>query len=452
MNLKNNFVKLCLSLFIVICLLLNVLPNINIAYATNNSLYAFPPKIFSFINEEDLKAKIINSPDFIKQHAYLAHYMGLGWCGGTRSRYVGEDFNFRKEGNKYVLQARYNPNDPHSGGFWADKRLKMTVSNVRFYIDTNTIVKGTEKVTNLDPIVAQIYEAVNRGNTEDTAVASFIYTKSKTVSKSTNISFEESFAVKSTGSVSVLFASASFEHGWSFKAGQSWTDTTSDVDSVTVSTDYQTTVPAKSKKTIKLISYKKKSEIPYTVNIYMDYDITFSGFLRWGGNARVDHPKHRPFVNVTFGQGDLTAQEEIKRMYQNRHIPGYSEWDWYWMENQFTPNGVKYWVSRICRPMGAKIDGKFACVAGTHVQVEASKAMPLTQEELGDSAGNNTNLNTLKGSLVDESSKSMNIDSLRQNLPKASGITIKNVRFNDTREVRVIRSTVTTGTGTVILR
>ncbi|WDV45466.1 aerolysin family beta-barrel pore-forming toxin [Clostridiaceae bacterium M8S5] len=434
MKIKSKFIKTVLYLFVAACLTLNLVPS-NVAYAADTSITKYPPKLFPFINEEDLKAKIISSPEFIKNHANLAHYMGFGWCGGTASQYVGDDFEFRKDGDGYILQARYNPNDPHASGFWADKRLKMRVSNVRFYIDTESIVKGKEKVTSLDPVVAQTFDAVNNTNSEDTANASFTYTKGKTVTHSTNYSFEETIGVKHTASISVLFLSGSMTYGWEFKAGQSWSDSTANAESSTVTSNYQTTVPAKSKKIIKLMSYKTKSEVPYTANIYMDYDITFSGFLRWGGNARTDHPKDRPFVSVTFGKGDLTAQEEIQRMYDNKNIPGYSQWDWGWMEQQFGANAVKYYVSQICKPMGANIDGKFTCIDGTHVQVECDDPVPLTGNEASNSMTSKSLPNTFKAALT-----------------KTNGIKIDNVKFNDTPEVRVVKSSVDTGAGALNLR
>ncbi|WDV45000.1 aerolysin family beta-barrel pore-forming toxin [Clostridiaceae bacterium M8S5] len=432
---KSKFSKKIIYLFVATCLILNLIPKGNISYAAS-PISHYTPAYFTFTDEEDLKRNIINSPDFIKYHAYLAHYMGFGWCGGTASQYVGEDFSFRKDGNNYILQANYNKNDPHSGGYWADKRLKMTISNVRFYIDTDSLTLGDEKVTTLDPVMLQSFKAVNKGDTEDTANVSFTYTKGQTVSNSFTYSFEEGIQVNSTAKIDVLFVSASLNYGWSFKAGQSWTNGTETASSTSVTTGYNTAVPAKSSRTVKLMSFKTKSDVPYTANIYMDYDITFSGFLRWGGNARSDHPTNRPFVNITFGEGDKTAQEQIKDIYEHRDINGYSNWDWSWMENEFGADNVKIVVSQICRPKGAHVDGKFTCIDGTHVEIVADDPIPLTDEELATS------------------STAMSTKSLSNTLKSmtSKGITIEDIKFNDTPEAYVTKSSVTSSSGTVTMR
>ena len=422
---------------LILCMTMGSLPGRFVHAA--EELPNLAPRLYPFVNEEDLKARIINSPEFITNHALFAHYLGFGWCGGTASQYVGEDFDFRKEGDNYVLQARYNPNDPYSDGFWADKRLKMTISNVSFYIAPDTIKTGEEKITQLDPELVQSFVAINRGNTEDKASTTFSYNKSTTVGHSTNFSFQESLNIKHTLKLDVLFLSGSLEYSYGLTAGQSWSDSTSETESTSTSTSYDTTVPAKSKKTIKLMSFKTQSDVPYTANIYMDYDITFSGFLRWGGNARTDHPTDRPFVNVTFGAGDLTAPEEIERIYTNRSIPGYSQWDFAWMENEFGAGNVKSLVTALAKqPLGATIDGKFTCIDGTHVQVIADEAIPLTEDELND--GSNT-----------MSLKSLDPDMLFAPSSTDKGITIDEVRTFDNPYVKIDKTTITTNDDTIVI-
>lgn len=48
----------------------------------------------------------------LRPAATLAHFLGYGWCGGTRSAYVGEDFYRTTNGWK----VRYNSNDPYAEG------------------------------------------------------------------------------------------------------------------------------------------------------------------------------------------------------------------------------------------------------------------------------------------------------------------------------------------------
>ncbi|WDV45113.1 aerolysin family beta-barrel pore-forming toxin [Clostridiaceae bacterium M8S5] len=444
MKTKSSLSKKVLYLFMSVCMVFNLMPWGSISYAsspaTNTSFPSSTMNYSNFKDEQDLISKVINNRYFIKNNAIFANYLGIAWCSGTASQYVGDDFSFKKDGDKYILQANYNKHDPYASGYWADKRLKMTVSNVRFHIDTDSIKLGKEKVTKLDPVMLQSCDAVNKGNTEDSSTVSFTYTKDKTVSHSFTYSFEEGIQVNSTATIDVKFVSASCNYGWSFKSGQSWTNSTATASSVSATTSYDAKIPAKSKRTIKLMSFKTKSDVPYTATIYMDYDITYSGFLKYSGNARADHPRNRPFVNITFGDDHKSAQEAIRDMYDHKDINGYSNWDWNWMEKQATNDKQNFQdiLMNVCQLDAADINGTFTCVDGTHVVIQAGDAVALTDEELA-SASNNA-------------AKSMLMTQNGASNQQSKGITIENTKFNDTPQNKVTKSSVTTSTGTVNLR
>lgn len=92
-------------------------------------------------DEETLKYRVASDPTVISRLAVLADALGFAWCGGTRREYVGEDFDITKSDDRYVLQAHYDANDPHAGGYMSDKRLRITLSNFRISVDAATMIR-----------------------------------------------------------------------------------------------------------------------------------------------------------------------------------------------------------------------------------------------------------------------------------------------------------------------
>ncbi len=60
-------------------------------------------------------------------------------------------------------------------------------------------------------------------------------------------------------------------------------------------------MPPRTKREITITFFKQMADIPYTSQMYMDYDLTYENFLRWSGNARTEHPTNRPWEVYTFG-------------------------------------------------------------------------------------------------------------------------------------------------------
>ena len=63
----------------------------------------------------------------MKDLAYLAHYLGYGWCAGCRAEYVGEDF--RRSGDEWHA-SKAGPCD----GYKADHRLKLIYGDFKFSV------------------------------------------------------------------------------------------------------------------------------------------------------------------------------------------------------------------------------------------------------------------------------------------------------------------------------
>ena len=142
------------------------------------------------------------------------------------------------------------------------------------------------------------------------------------------------------------------------------------------------------KKKVEFIMLEDKADIPYNCNMYIEYDVTYKGFLRWGGNAHNTHPTNRPTVSKTFGSGDLNAAEDLLNQYKHRDINGYSEWDWKWIADQGNQSNLHYYLSSICkRERGGIMDGTFTGVSGAICHTTVSDSEYLSGSERSSSTG-----------------------------------------------------------------
>lgn len=377
-----------------------------VVHAATDDIPQGSPKIYSFTDEEDLKAKIFKDPEFIRQYALLAHKLGFGWCGGTRSQYVGDDFDFSKSGNDYILQAHYNANDPYASGYRSSERLRMTISNVKFYLDPTTLVTGPQKVSAFQPVVAGSADLVNEGDTEGTFENSLAYQLSTTNSHSSTFKFTEGISLKNKYKFSAGIMGTESEIQVNFSTDQGWTDTSQTSSTNTLTTKYTTKVSPRSQVHLELQALKTTADVPYTAKMYVDFTITYHGFLRYSDNARTDHPSNRPTIDLTFGKpGVKSATEDILDQYTHRDIPGYSNWDWNWLINKYGSDSVKSMLSMCKIPLGGLQTGTFHFDNATNMRIVARPATPISSNPMTinaldstmpGSAPNSTSSTTLK--------------------------------------------------------
>ena len=80
-------------------------------------------------------------------------------------------------------------------------------------------------------------------------------------------------------------------------------------------------MPARSKIPVKIELYKADISYPYEFKADVSYDLTLSGFLRWGGNAWYTHPDNRPNWNHTFVIGPYKDKaSSIRYQWDKRYI------------------------------------------------------------------------------------------------------------------------------------
>ncbi|CCN49623.1 putative Aerolysin/haemolysin/leukocidin toxin [Vibrio nigripulchritudo MADA3029] len=337
-------------------------------------------------NAEALQYQVFNDPDFYKPLAYLGHYMGFGWAGGTNSGFIGEDMEVKRIDSKtYSINARYNSNDPHADGYWAHKRLKMKVKDVKLVTNPADLILGEPEVYDREALATVNAMVYNCGNTEDTAPVDIGYSETTSWSKTDNFSFGQSLSVTNKYEVGVpLIGGASSEVKVEFNASQGWNETNGDSTSIDQKAQYRAQVPEMSKRYITLTLFKQKADIPYNSFAYLSYNIDYEGFLRWGGNARSDHPTDRPYITHTFGHANgLNGPQQIADEYKFSYIGGYSGWDWHWMRDEFGQSNLNWAIGNVAkRKYGAPMSGKFTTVDGSQYNITAGASIRLTPEEI----------------------------------------------------------------------
>nr|ACA60984.1 alpha-toxin [Clostridium septicum] len=438
---KKSFAKkvICTSMIAIQCAA--VVPHVQAYALTNleeggyaNHNNASSIKIFGYEDNEDLKAKIIQDPEFIRNWANVAHSLGFGWCGGTANPNVGQGFEFKREvgaGGKvsYLLSARYNPNDPYASGYRAKDRLSMKISNVRFVIDNDSIKLGTPKVKKLAPLNSASFDLINESKTESKLSKTFNYTTSKTVSKTDNFKFGEKIGVKTSFKVGLeAIADSKVETSFEFNAKQGWSNTNSTTETKQESTTYTATVSPQTKKRLFLDVLGSQIDIPYEGKIYMEYDIKLMGFLKYTGNAREDHTEDRPTVKLKFGKNGMSAEEHLKDLYSHKNINGYSEWDWKWVDEKFGYLFKNSYDALTSRKLGGIIKGSFTNINGTKIVIREGKEIPLPDKK----RRGKRSVDSLDARLQNEGIRIENIET--QDVP---GFRLNSITYNDKKLILI---------------
>lgn len=347
------------------------------------------PKLYNFENLDKLTTIIIEDKDFISDWATLAHFMGFAWCGGTQSKLVGENFDLEKiwkDGKVvYVLQAHYDPNDLYSEGYRADERLKMTIENVRFIIDSDSIRFDAPEITNLDPILAGSYTGVNCSFNEESLSFKFNYQEEVSYRKNDSIDYSDEIKLEKNFKIEIpINDDDKYNPTFEFTCDKGWSNPIihSDKSSlIPLEKEITEMVPAKSQRKVELLRLHKETSLPYTANIYIAYDITLSGFIRWEWNGMKDFPRNRPYANVKFGgERGLNAQNHLEKIYNNRDIDDYSQWDWEKIFEKYKKTSVDSLINKIVNKQSGGIQtGTFNKTDKTETKVLVHLPEPLTE-------------------------------------------------------------------------
>lgn len=355
----------------------------------NQSLPAIPEqsiKVYAGYDKESLQYNILNSKDFYKPISYLGHYLGFGWAGGTGSRYIGEDMVVeRVNEDTYSIYAPYDKNDPYADGYWAHKRLKVKVKDIKLVSNPADLKLKEVQVYDLEPVSNLGGYAYNCGETEDSVPVSIAYSDTRSWSKTDATTLSTKVAIENTHKVGLPFIGGA-ETKITVEAGvnHTWENVKSGSETIQQTAQYNAVLSPMSKRYISLTVFKQKADIPYELFSYLKYSTEFNGFLRWSGNAHKDHPTNRPTVTHQFGSADgLSSSQKILDEYDHAHIPGYSTWDWNWMKNEFGQSGLTWVLANVAnRKYGGILTGKFTTSHSGNFELVGGLEEDLTAQDI----------------------------------------------------------------------
>jgi len=363
-------------------------------------------------DEATNRYNIASDPKMISNWANLANSLGYGWCGGTASQYVGNDFSVSAvsgDSTKYSINANYRDSDPHKDGYRSNERLKMTMSNFTVQIDPNTITYGSPVITSLNPIDVGTYYVVNSGSSPVVMTKGFNTQLTSSVTHTTTYSFTEGFSLKQKWNAGIPGLGAQeTEFTFNFSATQGWSDASTTTNLTSETEQVQVQVPPKSKVPITLVAARTQSNVSYTATATYGYSIELNNFLAYTWNARVDHPQDRPYQRFTFGTDRLNAIEHLVDLYDHRGISGYNtKWDWQSALTRHSELDALITSMKTDLPT-IPFTGNFQNVYGSSVTYKVGDAIPLVSSDNIENT-NSSRLLSMSSSTSSEA-KEMNVD------------------------------------------
>ncbi|MBL8626628.1 MAG: aerolysin family beta-barrel pore-forming toxin [Myxococcales bacterium] len=337
--------------------------------------------IIEFSNPQELMRKAASDPALVKQLATFAHLLGFGWCSGTRSEQVGEDFDLVQERDRVTMKAHYDPKDPYAGGDHAHQRLAISFRNFRLDVNGGDFRYAAPRVTQKETLGLASVWARNASSVEDTVTQSFTYATTETITHTAGakISVGAGVKVQATGGASVPFlaegkitAEASLmvttEGSYGYANARSSTTTHTAV--------YTGRVKPRSQRLIKLSVTKAEADVDYTSEGVLVFDVTLSGFLRPSGNALRTHPTDRPMYECHLM--DKAGALGAIRWLADNDRPNASRWDLDWIRKQGWGASLDAVLDYARTPMRARLNGTFKIAAGFDATVVGGEDFPLT--------------------------------------------------------------------------
>ncbi|XP_059145005.1 uncharacterized protein LOC131932152 [Physella acuta] len=253
------------------------------------------------ILDELSKVKTLTMDTTMSSLAYVAHYLGFGYCSGCRTPYVGEDFI--RTGDKWIADK-----SRRCEGYMSDIRLSMAYGDWSFVI--KDIIYGTPVTKELAPEVIDSGTITNNLPTEMTQ--SFIRSENsvRRVSHTTNSRWknanELNVQVSYTPADTTGIVGGSGGYKFNYENSTSTTDETNKEQSRTLSISTSKTIPPYSAAKWSVVLTKTSTHVPYMANIMVKFSAELTGFLRWYGESNLYTNYHFFFRKNNYNYPILT--------------------------------------------------------------------------------------------------------------------------------------------------
>ena len=356
----------------------------------NHQTWCYPKKAISGIphyqsrsisegNELDIQYQLVTDQEnLVKPLSYLAHYLGYAWVGGNHGQYVGEDMNIRREGDNWVIQGNQ---DGTCNGYRCNEKTKMTIGNFAYTLNKDDFWHGD--VTESSRELVKTITAVARNHTDipQQVVVDLKVNESTNWSKSNSFGFAQKVTTENTFKWPLV---GDTKLTINLEANQSFASTNGGSDSENIMLQARPMVPANSEIPIRVELYRASISYPYRFGANISYDVTFNGFLRWGGNAWFTHPSNRPNHTHTFTMGRASNHSaDLRYQWDHRYINGEVKWwDWSWAINEYGLENMQHTTGASLRPFYSYVSGEFYAESQFAGSIEIGQASTIKKQHL----------------------------------------------------------------------
>ncbi|MEZ8037609.1 aerolysin family beta-barrel pore-forming toxin [Vibrio crassostreae] len=302
------------------------------------------------------RALVSDNTNFIRPLSYLAHNLGYAWVGGDNGRYVGQDMAIKPLNNGWEIKGN---SDRSCTGDRCDEKTKITIDNFSYTLDGNAFWHGLITEPNQELIKTVSAYAINESNEPKQIIVDLQFEQSTRWQKNNSFDLADSVIISDNFSwpqvgktdVRVLL-----------EKGQRFSESNNGSHSESSELQAIITVPANSVLPFQVEFLRSTISYPYRIKANMSYDVNFTGFLRFSGNALSNHPTNRPTVSHTFTMGtNSEEQANIRYQWDHRYIPGEMKWwDWSWAINTNGLSSMQYAAGASLRPFYTHVSGQFS--------------------------------------------------------------------------------------------
>eukprot|EP00488_Nonionellina_sp_1-RS-2012_P001563 TRINITY_DN2526_c0_g1_i1.p1 TRINITY_DN2526_c0_g1~~TRINITY_DN2526_c0_g1_i1.p1 ORF type:complete len:226 (-),score=8.22 TRINITY_DN2526_c0_g1_i1:14-691(-) len=181
-------------------------------------------------------------------------------------------------------------NDGSCAGDRCNEKTSITVDNFAYTLDNTSFLHGSITETDQELIETVSAYAINDGDQPKQVVVDLHFEQSTQWSKTQRFDLADSAVVDETfhwpqvGKTEVRVA---------LEDGQRFSDTNSGARFEPTKLQAIITVPAHSVLPFQVEFLRSTITYPYRIKTNMSYDVNFTGFLRYSGNALSSHPTNR---------------------------------------------------------------------------------------------------------------------------------------------------------------
>ncbi|WP_146491225.1 aerolysin family beta-barrel pore-forming toxin [Vibrio sp. T20] len=302
------------------------------------------------------RALVSDNTNFIRPLSYLAHNLGYAWVGGDNGRYVGQDMAIKPLNNGWEIKGN---SDRSCTGDRCDEKTKITIDNFSYTLDSNAFSHGNVSEPEQTLINTVSAYAINDSDEPKQIIVdlhfeqSTQWRKTNSFDLSDSVMLKENFTWPLVGKTDVTVV---------LEQDQRFSDTNNGSRSEPTELQAIITVPANSVLPFRVEFYHSSISYPYRIKTNIGYDVNFTGFLRFSGNALSNHPTNRPTVSHTFTMGtNSEEQANIRYQWDHRYIPGEMKWwDWSWAINTNGLSSMQYAAGASLRPFYTHVSGQFS--------------------------------------------------------------------------------------------